>query len=470
MSNNSDLTIFSLVSNPCTADSRVLKQAGALASAGYRVRIYARAADKVPDREVVDGIEFVRFDCFKAFRNVNTPLRAEVLDVFGPEKNKIESLLQEMSAYKNVVYDLKYKIYVRIKKHFYSRLVNLLGRNKKPSTTTNKITDKAKLKAIESRFYLRYFDYAENLMSLDFDTAPDIIHAHDLYTLPAAIALGRKFKVKVIYDAHEIETERVPPLTKEKKDFIASMEASLLTEVDRMVTVCDSAADFYYEIFKKSKPLVVMNSPEFSETIDYGEDCDVRKMAGLSDDDKVLIYTGGIGTEARGLDKVVEALAKLPDMHMVVLGPRHITYDKWLKNAAIRSKVQDRVHMLKPVPPEHVVAAIRTCDVGICPIQDATLSYRFAMPNKLFEMAFAEIPICVSDLPEMSKFVEKLGVGMIMDQTSPSSIAETVRAVLKDREKFVITQENRDVLQSEYSWPIQADKLLGLYKNIAMGG
>jgi glycosyltransferase involved in cell wall biosynthesis len=85
------------------------------------------------------------------------------------------------------------------------------------------------------------------------------------------------------------------------------------------------------------------------------------------------------------------------------------------------------------------------------------------MPNKLFEVAFAGVPICVSNLPEMSKFVSELGIGVIMDETRPDSIAGSIAFVLKNKGRFALTDAAKQILQEKYCWPRQAENLLQAY-------
>jgi len=316
----------------------------------------------------------------------------------------------------------------------------------------------------DGMFYLRYFLYAYHIAALNLESKPDVIHAHDLYTLPAAILLARRTGAKVIFDAHEIETERIPPLPAEKKDFIDRLERTLFRETDAIVVCCESSADFYGERLRKERPVVVMNAPVLSATQESDAGTlevinRLRSEAGA----EIIIYTGGVGREARGLHIAVAALSYLPNAHMVILGPRHPANDEWLLGEAMSVGVSDRLHLIPPVSHSEVVDSIKKADVGICLIQDASLSYRYAMPNKLFEMAFAGLPLCVSDLPEMGRFVRELGAGVTVDQTNPRAIAEAIRHLMDHRDQYVLGESGKGILMDRYSWPAQKNVLRDLY-------
>ena len=250
-------------------------------------------------------------------------------------------------------------------------------------------------------YFTRHAAVAANMLRVSLRFRPDVIHCHDIYPLPAAIALGRLHKARVIYDAHEIETERVPPLPSERKSFIAGIESSSADDVDALITVSAGCRAFYDQVFSRTE--LVMNIPEPSREEANADD--VREMCGVGGTTPLIVYTGAISGKHRGLDKVVRALPLLPEAHLVVLGPRHSISDPWLQGIADEEGVASRVHLLPPVDASAVPATIRNADVAICPIQDATLSYRHSMPNKLFEAAYSGLPICVSNLPDMAAFV-----------------------------------------------------------------
>jgi glycosyltransferase involved in cell wall biosynthesis len=89
------------------------------------------------------------------------------------------------------------------------------------------------------------------------------------------------------------------------------------------------------------------------------------------------------------------------------------------------------------------------------------------MPTKLFEAAFSGIPLCVSDLPEMRRFVEVFGIGRVMDQSNPEKIAQAVREVFENRQNYSLTEQSRNRLRQEYGWGAQSHKLAKLYEDLA---
>jgi glycosyltransferase involved in cell wall biosynthesis len=281
------------------------------------------------------------------------------------------------------------------------------------------------------------------------------------------VALAKRTGARVVFDAHEIETERTPPLPPERKKFIFSLEEDLFKDTDHVVVCCDSAADFYFDLFRKRRPVLVMNAPdERYMEIKAPEGQDIRSQSGVSADTPLIVYTGSVGMESRGVDMIVKALAYLPGYHLAIQGPRNPKFDDWLQSVVEQEKCRDRVHFVQPVPQDILVDTLRTGDVGVCAFQDVSLNHRYALPNKIFEMAFAHLPLCLSDLVEMRKFIQRVGNGVTMDETDPKAIARAIAEVYENRSKYRPNHEAMDILRTEYSWTMQASRLRDMYQQI----
>ena len=73
------------------------------------------------------------------------------------------------------------------------------------------------------------------------------------------------------------------------------------------------------------------------------------------------------------------------------------------------------IHFHPLVPHHEVVNLIKSSDVGICFIENVSLSDYFCLPNKLFEYLFAGLNILGSNIPEIVKFITTNKVGTVCD-------------------------------------------------------
>src|SRR6185369_17238511 len=179
------------------------------------------------------------------------------------------------------------------------------------------------------------------------------------------------------------------------------------------------------------EPTVIMNTPNPADV--SVEVSDIRSQIGLASEVPLLVYSGGV-TRARGIHTAVQALVDLPDVHLAVVCVPGVATDavRELEAQAARLGVQDRLHCLDPVKPDEVVAFLRTADVGLIPILRYP-SHEMALPNKLFEYAFAGLPVVVSDMPSMKEFVERTRIGEVFTAEDTKGLAAKVRTVLRTR-------------------------------------
>jgi glycosyltransferase involved in cell wall biosynthesis len=467
--------VLAIVTNPARNDSRVLKQAKSLLAAGYDVVIYAASDPHLPKEETWEGIKFRRFPMLDMNVAVSASTISRALSLFGSE----QALMKKKFDY---VFGLKaqaeeaHLVYRKARQsqtafRWILEALRLKASRKESAKATFAATKKIRKQAfLEFRqaydnelVYLKHFLITLNCLSFGLKDTPNFIHSHDLYPLAVSTMFARECGAKVIYDAHELEVERMPAMTEEQKRFTASIEDHLIGQCDEMITVCDSIAGVYRERTGRT-PTVIFNSPDTRVAVETT--CGLRAATGLGKQVPLIAYTGGVGREGRGLHLVLQAMLLLPDFHFVILGPRHVKNDEWLLEQAKAIGVSQRVHLLPPVPADQVIHATKDADIGVCPIQDASLSYRFSMPNKLFEMVLAGLPIAVSDLPEMGRFVEKNKIGMTMDQTNPKSIADTLKAVYDNRNVLRLREPTLKKLILSYCWQAQEKKLINLYSRV----
>jgi glycosyltransferase involved in cell wall biosynthesis len=81
------------------------------------------------------------------------------------------------------------------------------------------------------------------------------------------------------------------------------------------------------------------------------------------------------------------------------------------------------------VPPAELISLASQGDVAVIPIRDVCLSYRYCMPNKLFEAAFAGLPIVASNLPDMERFIIANDLGLVFETDSVESLIEAINEI-----------------------------------------
>ncbi len=88
-----------------------------------------------------------------------------------------------------------------------------------------------------------------------------------------------------------------------------------------------------------------------------------------------------------------------------------------------------------------------------------------ALTNKMFEYMYAGIPLVVSDCQTQQEFVERHGIGLVFPAGDVDRLAQAIRAVLADRERYA-TRAGDPALLEMYSWHRQEDVLRALYERL----
>ena len=300
----------------------------------------------------------------------------------------------------------------------------------------------------------------------------DIFHAHDLNTLMGAYAAAKQHGAELIYDSHELylERNRYEPYKPLGKWVRKRLEAFLIRRATNVITVNESIAKYLSRAYRIKRPVVVMNVPDLRPAQNKAEArFSLRRSLGIADDYRLLLYSGAI-TYNRGLEKLICALAQLPQCFLVMMGYGNDVYKESLLKLAEQQGVIKRCRFFGPVPSEQVTSYADSADIGIAPIENACLSYYYCSPNKLFEYILAGLPVVASNFPEMAAIINEFEVGALFDPDDPDAIAAAVRQIFASPGLFDTMKEKAQIIPQRYSWAQESQKLLGVYRAIRTNG
>lgn len=293
--------------------------------------------------------------------------------------------------------------------------------------------------------------------------APTIIHAHDFETLPAAVRAARRCGARVIYDMHELEEGRHPtpgPLLARWKRLV---ERHALSHVSAVLTVSPSIARYKARVYDIPLPTVVLNAPRLGAS---ATGPDLRQRCGLAAGVPLAVYAG-TASQGRGIEHLIEAIEQHGVMHLAMLGTIRPALRPLLERA--RTRLAGRLHLLDPVPHDHVVAHIASADLGVCTIPGTCLSYEYCLPNKLFEMTLAGLPVLVARTTELQRFIAETGNGIAVDAADPAAICAGLAEVYATRESLRPNEAALASLRARFSWDRQSERLLDVYDAVSNG-
>ena len=469
-------SVSMFVFNSFENDTRVYREAKSLISVGYDVKIYAIKKSHTPKREMLDGIEIIRvpllpfhLKLIRASRKVYfLPLIMSI--IFYPISLSfkiIKLILKPLNGFFNwIIYSLLFrnKIPSKIKsKSFRKKNANLLDKS------TRKFCEWASRKIfMPFHRYIQFYYFDKEVLKLVKSEPSKIYHAHDLNTLRVASKAAKIHKSKLVYDSHElyVDRNRSKPASKLKKFMLRRFERKLIRKTDFSITVNDSIAELLAMRYKVKKPVVVMNTPPKQDIMSkMDREKNLRVILNIDANHTLALYTGAI-TYNRGIEKLIESLSYIDDVHLVLMGYGTDEYLHKLYTIADELNVTNRYSKFGPVPSEDVPTYASSADLGIAPIQNSCLSYYLCSPNKVFEYIQAGLPVIASNFPELRKIVLGKDIGDVFDPENAEDIALTIRKLMSDKDKLSKIRDNCNLVVEEYNWENESSKLKNAYELI----
>jgi glycosyltransferase involved in cell wall biosynthesis len=346
--------------------------------------------------------------------------------------------------------------------------VHVLGFVEERLPFTEKISDKIfihrlllKSSTMDSKIG-RYLNFVIFFIKALFNVSKykaNLINCHSLHVLPLGVLLKFFTKSRLIYDAHELETE-VKGSKGIVRVLIKVIERICMLFVDELIVVSDAIGEWYKQSYRLDNYTAIYNIPPQDKSIVDRDSSIFRKMLQLNTNDILFIYQG-ILSEPRGVFDILNTFLQAPShLHIVFMGGGPL--EKLVKDA---TRVNSNIHFHSYVNPSEVLNYTRGADVGIHIIKNTCLNHYFCLPNKIFEYFMAGIPFIVSDFPEMGKIVKSTNGGWLIEPNS-QSLLETIKKISID--DIMEKQQSIQNAKPNFGWEIEELKYIPLYNRVKL--
>ena len=322
----------------------------------------------------------------------------------------------------------------------------------------NTISDKFMVLPRPIRYGLVLLELTIRFSLLGLLIRPKVIHCHDTMVIFSGVIIKFFTGAKLIYDAHELESNKNGQSWALSKGTLF-VEKICWNYVDHLITVSPSIIHWYEQNLGFKPSTLILNSPTIKKDSSVNNDI-VSKRNYLHEKYKipseqlVFIYIGILG-EGRGIDLIVDVFKNSNlKSHLVFMG-----YGKSSDNLKALSKKNINIHVHDAVSHDKVVEIAKSANVGLCLVQNVSLSDYYCLPNKFFEYVFAGIPVIASNFPDISKIVNEYKLGISVDLTV-EDVTEGIKRFENNKSELDVS--NTDL--SELSWDAQARHLTQLYK------
>lgn len=288
-----------------------------------------------------------------------------------------------------------------------------------------------------------------------------VLLANDLDTLLANYWVSKIRGTQLVYDSHEYFTE-VPELKEGSfaKNTWIKIEKAIFPKLKSVYTVCDSIAQIYQEKYGVDVK-VVRNIPRRKQKVNYV----TRAELGLPMDKHILLLQGaGINLD-RGAEEMVEAMKYLPDNYLFVIVGGGDVFEK-LKEIIFINKLESKVLIKGKIPYLDLVQYTHAADLGLSMDKNTNLNYEYSLPNKLFDYLHHETPVLASNLTEIRKIIKTHGVGWILKNHNPETIALQIQDIFENKSDFDKKKINTKLASELLTWENEELVLKQIYASL----
>ena len=311
----------------------------------------------------------------------------------------------------------------------------------------------------------------------------EVLHVHDLFTVPAIVQVGKEKGIPVVADLHENmpaamrAARSAYPLWKKllmgtlyNYRWMQWKEARVLKQCAAVVIVVPEAAErlLSYGI-AESRIHVVSNTEDETTFLFKPEQADANIREQYKDK-FVISYIGGSGAE-RGLDTTLRAMPQmikeLPNIHFLIVGadPKSkADIDAMVAELNIGAYVE--VHLWQPF---HMVNSyVMASDVCLVPHNDFEHT-QTTIPHKLFQYMICGKPVLVSDCKPLKRIVEQANAGAIFRANDEKNLAKTLLQMAAFPEVLIEMGKNgQKAALGPLSWKKDAQLLVDMYRQFEL--
>ena len=295
-----------------------------------------------------------------------------------------------------------------------------------------------------------------------------VVFTRDLQLADLLLSLRRR--ARVVYEAHAVEsilyreraalygTSEAP--RPDKAERLRRREARVWRRARAFVATTAGIRDTFAEQFgPRDGVSVVANG------------CDVpadRTFPGLAREQPPRVLYAGQLYPWKGVDLLVEAMARVPQARLVILGgiPGEADFGR------VRARVEalgiaDRVELRGHVPQPEVARELGRARVVAVPVRRTEMTLRHTSPLKAFEAMAAGRPILASDLPSSREFLRHGENAWLVPPDDAGALTDGIIRLLRD--DAVSERIARAAFEDAvaFSWDARARRLLDVFAEIA---
>ena len=300
---------------------------------------------------------------------------------------------------------------------------------------------------------IQYFEFAFRVISRYRKV--DAWHCNDYEAFVIGVlAKITRPRLKLIYDCHELESHR-----NGKGAFmrfaIRTIEKLFISWAELVITVSPSIQEFYKRKYNLSFVAMVRNLPN---EMHISHSNTLREKLDLKDDQRVFLYQGMLA-KGRGIEVLLNAFESRKTTDAVIVFMGFGALKEQIEAFAARNK---NIFFVPAVSYAEIPLYTGSADVGVNSVEPTCLSYKYSLPNKLFEYIQSEIPVITNPLPDCAALVNEYKVGRVIPVWNVAAINEVVDEMMKY--ELSVYQEHLKSAKKVLNWECEEKIFVEAYK------
>lgn len=272
-------------------------------------------------------------------------------------------------------------------------------------------------------YFKRLFAYKHfrNFIKKILDNDYDFIHIQDLDMFLLLYKICVKKNIKIIYevrDIHKILIDKQKGLKKFVQHRLIKNETKALKQVERIIVTSNKFYErFYFNRIDKEKVIYIPNIPDLNAFKNYK-----RK-------DHNNAFTVGFIGKLRYKDQIINLIntCEKTDTCLFLAGSiENGEIEKYIKEKNIQ--VFGKYSYVKDIS---LLYSSIDCVFSVYDSNQNNVT--IALPNKLYEAVYCELPIIVSKNTYVGEIVEKYGVGLAVDSTDELELIDAINKLKSDK-------------------------------------
>src|ERR1019366_7388604 len=245
----------------------------------------------------------------------------------------------------------------------------------------------------------------------------DVVHCHDLDTLPLGFVLGKLKGKPIVYDAHEsfpdmLEGSVHPTVQRA----LVWLEGFLIRRGTLLITVGEKLRQHFVE--RGARHSVVVGNwkrlEEYSRSDEQNQE--FRRQFRIPDSAMVIVCIAQLFID-RKIEELLDAVDSTPEVYLIIGGKGALE-----EMVRARAAKNPRIRYVGFVGAADIPAYTCAGDVVYYGLDTENPNARFSSPNKLFEALAAGKPLIVADFGEIGEVVRSVPCGIILPNYSVGEI------------------------------------------------